>query len=356
MSASTITGRQRLALGAVVSGLFVLAVALLLVDGGREIAVDVAGVFTASYLGSALRLTVPIAFAAMGGIFAEKSGVINIGLEGLLIIGALSAIATNYALGLESTPIDANPWLALLAAVLASAFVAFLFAAVCIEFKADQIIAGLAVWLIALGAAPFVSVIIWGQRNSPRVGMFSSISIPGLSALPGIGAIFSITPPVLLLLLAVPFSWFLLNRTTFGMRLEASGEDPKSLDTAGVDVRKVRYAGVILSGIYCGIGGAGLALNTGTFVGTGDTMIDGRGWIGLTAYLIGNYNPVGAFLASFLFAGLDALQLELQQISTITISSTLVGIVPYVAVLVVLTFVGRTRMPSAAGEHYDSDE
>ncbi|WP_122088434.1 ABC transporter permease [Halalkalicoccus subterraneus] len=351
MNAPTVSRRQGLALGAVLFGLFVFA---FVVDGGRGLIGDVTGVVSASYLASAFRLTVPIAFAAMGGIFAEKSGVINIGLEGLLIIGAFGAVASLW--GLSATPIGPNVWLAFLFAVLASTFVALLFAIVCIEFKADQIIAGLAVWLIALGFAPFASIVIWNQTNSPSVGTFSPIEIPVLSALPNVGSLFSVTPPVLLLVLAVPFSWYLLNHTPFGMWIEASGEDPKSLDTAGISVRHVRYAGVLLSGIYCGIGGAGLALNTGQFVGSGDTMVDGRGWIGLTAYLIGNYNPVNAFLASFLFAGLDALQLELQQIAGYDVSSTLVGIIPYVAVLIVLTLVGRTRMPAEAGEHYESDE
>lgn len=351
MNAPAITRRQGLAIGAVLFGLLALG---FVVDGGPQLLSDVAGVVSASYLASAFRLTVPIAFAAMGGIFAEKSGVINIGLEGLLIIGAFGAVASMW--GLSATPIGPNVWVAFALAVLASTFVALLFAIVCIEFKADQIIAGLAVWLIALGFAPFASIIIWNRTNSPSVDTFSAIELPVLSALPNVGSLFTVSPPVLLLLLAVPFSWYLLNRTPFGMWIEASGEDPKSLDTAGISVRRVRYAGVLLSGIYCGIGGAGLALNTGQFVGSGDTMVDGRGWIGLTAYLIGNYNPVNAFLASFLFAGLDALQLELQQIAGYDVSSTLVGIIPYVAVLVVLTLVGRTRMPAEAGEHYESDE
>lgn len=351
MNRPTVTRRQGLALGVLVFGLFALA---FLVDGGRQLISDVTGVVNTSYLATAFRFTVPIAFAGMGGIFAEKTGVINIGLEGLLIIGAFSAVASMWAL--SSTPVGANIWIAFGMAIVASALVALLFAIVCIEFKADQIIAGLAVWLIALGVAPFGSIIIWNQTNSPSVQTFSTVSIPVLSELPVAGPLFSATPPVLLLFLAVPVSWYVLNRTTFGMWIEASGEDPKSLDTAGIDVHKVRYAGVILSGVYCGIGGAGLALNTGQFVGSGDTMIDGRGWIGLTTYLIGNYNPIGAALAAFLFAGLDALQIQLQQIAGYTVSATLVGIIPYIAVLVVLTFVGRTRLPSAAGEHYESSE
>ncbi|WP_425606537.1 ABC transporter permease [Halomontanus rarus] len=345
---------HRNAFGLVLAILAALTIVVTVVPGGREVVADVSGVITASYLASAFRLAVPIAFAALGGIFSEKAGVINIGLEGLLIIGAFTAIVTLHFLP-ETTAIWVV-WTAFGLAVLASALVALLFAVVCIEFKADQVIAGLAVWLIALGFAPFASIIVWENVNSPSFVTFSSVSIPVLSELPSIGRLFVATPPVFMLVVAVPLSWYVLNRTTFGKWIEASGEDPKTLDTAGVSVRKVRYAGVVLSGVLCGIGGAGLALNVGQFVGSGETMVDGRGWIGLTAYLIGNYNPIGAFLASFLFAGLDALQIQLQQIAGYDVSSTLIGIIPYVAVVIVLAFVGRTRMPSEAGEHYESDE
>lgn len=350
MDRSRLDRRAGVAAGAIVAALFVAAI----VPGVREVGGDIFGVIDASYVRTALRLTVPIAFAGMGGIFAEKSGVINIGLEGLLIVAAFAAIATMWFLGGRGAE---GMWIAFLAAVLASTFVAFLFAAVCIEFEADQIIAGLAVWLIALGIAPFGSIVIWETVNSPSVGTLDRFAIPVLSEIPGVGpALFDVSPPVYLLFVAVPFSWYLLNRTPFGKHLQASGEDPKTLDTVGVDVRKIRYAGVLLSGVYCGIGGAGLALNAGQFVGGGETMIDGRGWIGITTYLIGNYSPVGTAVAAFFFAGLQAMQLEIQRIAGIDLSSTLVGIIPYVAVVAVLAFVGRTRMPAAAGEHYDSDE
>jgi simple sugar transport system permease protein len=341
--------RAGLAGGAVVVALFVAV----LVPGVRQLGVGVLNVLDASYVRSALRLTVPIAFAGMGGIFAEKSGVINIGLEGLLIVAAFSAIAVLWWLGGTTGALA----LAFLAAVLASTAVALLFAVICIDFKADQIIAGLAVWLIALGFAPFGSIIIWETVNSPSVGTFDPLAVPGLVEIPFLGpALFRSTPPVYLLLLAVPFSWYLLNRTTFGKHLQASGEDPKTLDTAGVSVRKVRYVGVLISGVYCGLGGAGLALNAGQFIGGGETITAGRGWIGITTYLLANYNPVGAFGASVFFAGLDALQLQLQRVGGVEISSTLVGILPYVAVLVILAFVGKTRMPGAAGEHYESED
>lgn len=339
----------------IVAGLLIALVFLLvIVPGALAIGLKLLGIINASYARSALRLTVPIAFAGMGGIFAEKSGVINIGLEGLLIISAFSAIAVMWFIGGGGA---GARMVALFGGVLASLVVTLLFAIICIEFKADQIVAGLAVWLIALGFAPFGSIVIWETVNSDSVGSFDPLAVPLLSEVPYVGdVLFTATPPVFLMLAAVPFSWYLLNRTAFGKHLQASGEDPRTLDTAGVSVRKVRYMGVLLSGLYCGIGGAGLALNAGQFVGGGETITSGRGWIGLTTYLIANYNPVGAFLASFGFAGLDALQLQIQRVPGVELSSTLIEIIPYAAVLVVLAFVGKTRMPESAGEHYESEE
>ncbi|MFT4891967.1 MAG: ABC-type uncharacterized transport system permease subunit, partial [Halobacteriales archaeon] len=308
----------------------------------------------ASYLGSALRLTVPIAFAALGGIFAEKSGVINIGLEGLLIIAAFSGVAVSDALGGGS---QVAAWAGFFGAIGASTLFAVLFAVITIRYEADQIIAGLAVWLVALGMAPFGSKVIWGERSSPSVVTLDNWTMPVLSEIPIVGpAIFDSNPTVYMLLVVAPAAWFVMNRTRFGRWIRASGENPKALDTAGVDVSRVRYAGVTLSGILCGIGGAGLSLGqVGQFVGSGATMVNGRGWIGITAYLFGNYNPLGAFGASFLFASLDALQFRLQQVGA-GLPPELVQMVPYATVIVVLALVGHTRIPDAAGEHYESGE
>ncbi|NHN58191.1 MULTISPECIES: ABC transporter permease [Halorussus] len=306
---------------------------------------EIVRIVDANYVRAVLRLAVPIAFAALGGIFAEKSGVINIGLEGLLIISAFTSVAVAATIG-GGSPTQLELWLGFWAAVLASVLFSLLFAVVCIEFKADQIIAGLAVWLIALGLAPFASKVIWGQVNSPPVATLNNFDL----------LVAEVNPPVVMMLVAVPAAWYALNRTAFGRWIEASGENPKALDTVGVDVRKVRYSGVLLSGFFSGLGGAGLALGrVGQFIGGGATMVNGRGWIGITALLFGNYNPLGAFGASFLFASLDALQIRLQQLGY-SIPSELIGIIPYVTVVVVLAFVGHTRIPDAAGEHYESGE
>jgi ABC-type uncharacterized transport system permease subunit len=377
---------------------------------------EVIRVIDSNYLGSALRLSVPIAFAALGGIFAEKSGVINIGLEGLLIGAAFTGVAVAHwltgtsggsgsvvpgilflvvlvvltlgsliALGLLGDDIQESAvqagavllavlvvvaltmfltppgqtavWLAFYAAILSSVLLALLFAVVTIEFRADQIIAGLAVWLIALGAAPFASYIIWGQINSPSVATMTQWTVPGLVEIPLLGPVlFDANPTVFMLLVAAPLAWYVLKETSFGYWVRASGENPKALDTAGIDVRRVRYGAVLLSGFLSGIGGAGLSLGqVGQFIGGGATMVDGRGWIGITAYLFGNYNPLGAFGASFLFAALDALQFRVQQLGY-SLPPSLVQTIPYIAVIVVLALVGRTRIPDAAGEHYESGE
>ena len=301
-----------------------------------------------STLASALRLSVPIAFAALGGIFAEKSGVINIGLEGLLIIAAFFAV---YA-----TDVTGSVWVGMGAGVLASTLLAGLFGVVCIEFKADQIIAGLAVWLIALGLAPFLSQVIYNGPNTESVVSLESITIPILSEIPFFGALFDASPIVYLMFLAVAASWYTLNRTSFGRWVIASGENPRALDTAGVNVSQVRYVAVLLSGVLSGIGGAALSLSLGQFIGNGATMVNGKGFIAIVAYLFGNYNPIGAMLSTLLFAGLEAVQIALQVGDVFAIPQSLVRTIPYVSVVIVLALVGHTRLPAAAGEHYESGE
>ncbi|GGL59154.1 ABC transporter permease [Halocalculus aciditolerans] len=332
-----VSRRAQITLGAGVAA----AVGLVLTSVFAQPLQSLTGVFDVSYFQSALRLTVPIAFAALGGIFAEKSGVINIGLEGLLIIAAFTGVAVTSVVG-SGDASQSTVWIGFAAAVVASVLLSLVFAVICIEYKADQIIAGLAVWLVALGFAPFASNVIWGNVNSPSV--------------PTLDVWFGITPTVWMLLIAVPVCWHVLYNTNFGYWVRASGENPKALDTVGVDVRKVRYSSVLISGFLSGIGGAGLALGqVGQFIGGGTTMVSGRGWIAITAYLFGNYNPLGAFGASFLFAALNALQVRLQQIG-LAIPSAVIEMIPYITVIIVLALVGRTRVPDAAGEHYDTGE
>ena len=351
-------GRRGLVGVVAVGAVLALAVAGLVAPGSAAGTLSQV-LFDSGTLASALRLSVPITLAALGGIFAEKSGVINIGLEGLLIISAFSAV---YAMDLVD-----SLWVAFGAGVLASTVLAGLFAVVCIEFRADQIIAGLAVWLIALGLAPFASQVVYGAPNTVSVrtppsaaDVVGGIPVVGdlqgaLAAIPVVGALFDANVVVYLTLLAVGLSWHTLYRTRFGQWVRASGENPKALDTAGVSVSRVRYAAVLLSGVLSGLGGASLSLTLGQFTGNGPTMVNGKGFIAIVAYLFGNYNPVSAFLSTLLFAGLDALQIALQ-LRDVGVPNQLIRITPFVMVIVVLALVGRTRLPSAAGDHYESGE
>lgn len=333
--------------GVTIAGLAILWLASLLAPDSLA-ATLFAIVTSRSTLSSTLRLSMPIVFAGLGGIFSEKTGVINIGLEGLLIVSAFGAIW-----GADMT---GSIWLGMGFAVLVSTAMAGVFGVVCIEFRADQIIAGLAIWLIALGLAPFVSQVIYGGPNTDRVVSFDTWTVPILVDIPLVGAVFDAPPPVYLMFIAVGASWYVLNRTAFGRWVRAAGENPKALDTAGINVSRVRYAGVLLSGMLSGIGGAALAFNIGQFTGNGPTMVNGKGFIAIVAYLFGNYSPIGTFFATILFAGLDAIQNQLKSAQAVAVPDSLVGALPFVTVIIVLALVGKTRLPAAAGEHYESGE
>jgi len=310
---------------------------------------------TVGFINRSLQLATPITLAAIGGLYAEKSGVFNIGLEGFMIIGAISAAGVLFALG-GRTPSQGDIWIAMLAAVLVSLVLTAIFAVLLIDYEADQIVAGLAVWFIGLGFAPFVASLVWGSRNSPGLASIDNVTIPVLSEIPWIGpVVFDQSPLVLLTLVLVIVSWVFLYRTRYGYWVQAAGENPKALDTAGVNVTRVRYVTVLFSGAMAGFGGAVLLAHAGNFVGTGDTMVNGRGWIAIVAYLFGNYNPLGAAAAAVLFGGLDMLQVQFQT-AGIDVPSRLVNLFPYVIVIVVLSVWGKTRMPSAVGESYDQEE
>ena len=312
---------------------------------------------TVGFVDRSVRAAAPIALAAIGGLYAEKSGVFNIGLEGFMIFGAVNAVAIAYLASGDGSVTQLDLWTGLIGAVLISVLYTVVFAVLMIRYKADQIVAGLAVWFLGLGFGPFTAMVLWGSQSSPTVGRIARIDVPVLSDLPVVGRlVFNASPLVLLTLVIVALAWFVLYRTRYGYWVQAAGENPEALDTAGVDVNRVRYATVIFSGAMAGLGGAVLAIGlTTSFVGGGLTMVDGRGWIGIVAYLFGNYNPIGTFAAALLFGAADMFQVQLQTVG-IEVSATLMGLLPYVIVILVLTFYGRTRMPTHVGEPYESEE
>ncbi|WP_247000999.1 ABC transporter permease [Halosolutus gelatinilyticus] len=317
--------------------------------------VDLGRLVTIGFVNRSLEMAAPIALAAIGGLYAEKSGVFNIGLEGFMIIGALTTAAAMYAVG-GSSPAQRHVWIAILVAVVVGLVLTMLFAVLLIRYEADQIVAGLAVWFVALGFAPFVAILVWDDRNYSGLASVDTLTIPYLADLPGVGPIlFDQSPLVLLTAVFAVVAWVVLYRTRYGYWIQAAGENPEALDTAGVDVIRVRYAAVLFSGAMAALGGAVLLAHLGTFNGGGDTLTDGRGWIAIVAYLFGNYNPIGAAAAALLFAALDQLNVQFQT-AGIGVPGKLVNLLPYAAVIVVLTAWGRTKMPASVGDPYESEE
>lgn len=331
------------------------------VIGGVGVAAAVAfdwpltAIVTVGFVERALQAATPIALAAIGGLYAEKSGVFNIGLEGFMIFGAANAGAVVWLIS-GGSPTQGDLWLAMLVAVGLSLIYTTLFAVFLIRYQANQIVAGLAVWFIGLGFGPFTAVLVWGNRNSPGLVSVDDLTVPVLAELPVVGPIlFETSPLVWLTALLAVTAWVVLYHTRYGYWLQAAGDNPEALDTAGVNVTRVRYAAVIFSGVMAGFAGAVLLAHSGSFTGTGQTMVNGRGWIAIVAYLFGNYNPLGAALAALLFGGLDMLQIQFQTVG-IAFPNRLVNLFPYVAVVGVLSVWGSTRMPAALGETYESEE
>jgi ABC-type uncharacterized transport system permease subunit len=353
MSVADYAARNRVTVG--VAGIIIVA----LVVAGVATRFDFPGakLVTVGAFQRTLQAAMPIALAAIGGLYAEKSGVFNIGLEGFMIFGALVGAATPWLLSGGESISQGDLWIGIFAAVLVCSLLAIVFAILTVRYKANQIVAGLAIWFIGLGFGPFTATVIWGGVSSPTLPNINNITVPVLSSIPVLGRLlFNSSPLVLFTILLTIVAWIFLYRTRYGYWVRAAGENPEALDTAGVDVNRVRYATVIFSGAMAGLAGAALSIGIGSgFTGTGDTLVNGRGWIAIVAYLFGNYNPVGAFLASLLFGATDMLQIQLQTVG-ITLPGSITNLFPYVAVLVVLTAVGYTRVPAAVGESYETEE
>lgn len=351
MSVARYTSEIRVRVG--IAALIALALGGLLLVLVTDVPIE--SILTVGFINRSLIAAAPIALVAIGGLYAEKSGVFNIGVEGFMIFGAIIA-ATAVSLLSGGSPTQGDLWSAIVVSVAMTLLLTVVFAVIVIRYKADQIVAGLAVWFIGLGFAPFTANVVWDSINSPGLISMNRLAVPYLSEIPVLGAIlFDQSPLVLLTILLVVAAWGFLYHTRYGYWIQAAGENPEALDTAGVNVNRVRYATVIFSGAMAGLGGAVLLAHAGNFIGTGDTMVDGRGWIGIVAYLFGNYNPIGAAAAALLFGALDMLQVQFQVVG-IEVSNRLMGILPYVAVIVVLTVWGKTRMPSSVGDPYESEE
>jgi len=311
-------------------------------------------ILTLSLLFSTIRLATPLVLAALGGLYSERSGVINIALEGLLLAGAFTAASVTYYAH--------SPWIGLGAAIIAGAMVAALLALACIRFKADQVVTGTGINILFIGLPAVLSGALFLSSGStpqiPRENLLPVLSrfVPGFL---GNWRIFSDVSVIsLLALIAVLLTKYVLYRTPFGLRLRAVGENPEAADAAGVAVNRLRYIGVIISGALAGIGGAYLSIGQSSLFTR--NMAAGRGFIALAALIFGKWRPVQTMLACLLFGFADALTIQMQGVAKLPsgedIPVQFIQMIPYIVTIVVLAgFIGQSRAPKALGTAYQKE-
>lgn len=292
----------------------------------------------------------PLILTGMGGLFSERSGVINIGLEGLMTIGAFTAAVTTLVSG--------SPWIGLMAAMLAGILFAFPHAVASVTFKANQVVSGMAINFLALGVSVYlVKHLYEGAGQTPAIAnTLKRLPIPGLEKIPVIGpSLFNAFPTTYIAVGIVVVSYILLYRTSFGMRLRAVGEHPRAAETTGVNVIWMRYIAVLISGALGGLGGAGLSIAIGSEFN--QTTVAGQGFIALAALIFGKWHPFGV-LGSATFFGFAVSLALLGQLLGLTayIPSEVLSMLPYVLTILALAgFVGKAESPAALGKDFETD-
>lgn len=291
-------------------------------------------------LAATITSATPIILAALGGIMSERSGVVNIALEGIMLTSAYVAFGVGILTG--STIIG------LLAALISGALIAGLHALLSIKYRTNQVVSGTVINLFAVGITGY----LYRQFDSNSdLSTFPQLAIPGLSSIPVIGEVFfQFQPLVYVMILLVAVVQIVLFRTKWGLRTRAVGEHPRAADTVGINVNRMRYANVILSGVLAGLGGAWMVVEAvGRFT---PNMTTGRGFIGLAAMIFGNWSPVGSVLAALMFTVPEAIQVKLQLLG-VPIPYQFLTMLPYLLTIVVLAGFGRRNTPpSAAGKAY----
>jgi simple sugar transport system permease protein len=290
-----------------------------------------------------LRYATPLIFAALGGMFSERSGVVNIGLEGMMLMGAFFGI-------LAADKLDS--WvLGLLIGILSGGAIALLHAVWSIHLRADQIISGFAVNFIAVGLTGYLFIDIYGQEGTPSdIPSIPNVHLSFIDGVPFLGDIFgNLNLMIWIALILIPVSWFVLFRTPLGLRIRAVGEHPRAADTVGIDVYRIRYGAVIASGMLAAAGGAFLSIG---FVNSfSENMTSGRGFIALAAVIFGNWRPYGAAAACLLFGFSSALAQRLPEYSDS--AAVLFQALPYVLTLIAVAgVIGRSIPPAADGKPY----
>ena len=311
-----------------------------------------------STLDSTIRVSTPLILCAMAGLFSERSGIVDIGLEGKMLAGAFAAAAVAAVTG--------SAWLGLLAAIGVAVCMALLHGFACITHRGNQVVSGLAINILASGLTITLGI-AWFQQGgqTPMLtgdARFASIDLPGAIAVadvPVLGAIYSQlisghNALVYLAFVTVPVTWWIVYQTRFGLRLRAVGENPQAVDTAGISVFWLRYRAVICAGILCGIAGAYLSIaQNASFI---REMSAGKGYIALAALIFGKWKPKAALLACLLFGFLEALTVRLEGVPLPLIGEVpaqLMQALPYILTVVLLAgFIGKAVAPKAIGIPY----
>mgnify|MGYP001126186572 FL=1 len=314
-----------------------------------------------SALDSTLRLATPLILCAMAGLFSERSGIVDIGLEGKMLAGAFAAAAT--------TAVTGSVWLGLITAMAVSIAMALLHGFACITHKGDQVVSGLAINILAAGLSVALGI-AWFHRGGQTPALaseerFRPLSFPFSDVVvdwPIIGTLYSDLLSghnllVYLAFLAVPLTYAMVYKTRFGLRLRAVGENPQAVDTAGISVAWLRYRAVIMAGLLCGLAGAYLSIALGA--GFVRDMSAGKGYIALAALIFGKWRPVPAMFACLLFGFLEALSTRLQGVDLPIVGQIEVQFMqalPYVLTVILLAgFIGRAVAPKAIGVPYNKD-
>ena len=312
---------------------------------------------TPDLFASAIRMATPLALAAIGGTICERSGVVNIALEGMMLVGAFFGVVVTLATG--------NVWLGVVAAIVAGVLLSAIHAFASVTLRMDQVVSGTALNILALGLTGFLMEVIYGHPGATngiahKIGPVFNFSTGGTGVLATIWSwidqiVFSYTPIVYVAIIIAIVAQWAMYRTRWGLRLRALGEHPRAADTVGVRVQAGRYVAVLISGALGGLAGANLTLEqVGVF---SDNMTSGRGFIALAANIFGRWTPVGSYLASLLFGFAEAIEIRMQsfqQGNQIPVQFFLM--LPYVLVVIVLAgFMGRAVGPAAIGKPYEKE-
>jgi general nucleoside transport system permease protein len=289
--------------------------------------------FGLATIASAIRAFVPLYLATLGGVFNERSGIVNIGIDGMMIFGTWFGAWGAFKWG---------PVAGLLLAIASGVAAAALHAMATVTFRVDHIVSGVAINILAVGIPRFLSIVAYDQpTQSPQVEQLPHFEVPGLGEM---------SPVVPLTILLAVGAWFVLSRTVFGLRLRSAGENPRAAESLGVRVKGMRWAGVLISGGFAGLAGGYLSIELVGLYREG--MNQGRGFIALAALILGNWSPIGAALSCLLFAWTEALTVFLR---VSWINNAFIASLPYIVTLIVLAlFFRRVRPPKAVGQAYEA--